>query len=139
MAAVLTSLDDYLDAALAERWHWGGMDCCFFGGNWIAQATGRDPIASYRGTYDTALGARRLIMARGGLVKMVAAAMLDCGFAETTEADHGDVGVLKVDHCGPHAVAHAALVIRNGPWWMARSLDGIIGLHAAPIKAWRLA
>ncbi len=135
----MTSLDAYLDAALARRWQWGGMDCCFFAGDWVAAATPLDPLGPYRGLYDTALGARRLIMARGGLVKMVGDTMARHGFQETSEAEHGDVGVLKVENVGDHGVAHAAVVIRSGPWWLARSVDGIVGLDARPEKMWRVA
>lgn len=134
----MIGLDAYLDAALAKRWRWGGMDCCFFAGDWVVGATGRDPLGPYRGLYDTALSARRIIMARGGLAHMVAETMMRHDFKEVGEAEHGDVGVMRVPSIGETAVAHAAVVIRSGPWWMARTLDGVVGLDAKADRVWRV-
>lgn len=88
-------LSAYLDAAMDQPWSWGVMYCCLFGSEWVRLATGRDPLEPYRGTHDSALGARRLIAARGGLVRMIGAEMERCGFERTACPDHGDIGACR--------------------------------------------
>lgn len=131
-------LDDYLEAVMAEPWVWGRMDCCFFGGEWVAQATGRDPLARVRGRYDTALGAARLIAAAGGLVQLVDSVMAPCGFRRADAPEHGDIAVIDMPGHGDQAVARASVVIRSGPWWVGRTVDGIAGVQIAPQAVWRV-
>lgn len=131
-------LDDYLALATERPWIWGGLngglDCCFFAGDWITLRSGRDPLALYRGTYDSALGAMRLIAARGGLAAMVDREMTRCGIVRAAAADDGDVGLIVQPGSGPDAVAGATLVIRCGPWWCGRARDGLAYLDE-PAKA----
>jgi hypothetical protein len=138
MATVLTMLSIYLDEVLDEPWSWGSMDCCFFAGNWIRNATGRDPLGPYRGVYSSALSARRLIAIRGGLPDMVDAEMLRTGFKLTTLPEDGDIAVADLIGDGPNAVAQASVVIRVGPWWVGRSLSGLANIEAEPAKVWRI-
>lgn len=133
-------LADYLETSRVKPWKWGNLDCCFFGGNWIAESTGRDPMAPYRGIYDTARQAARLIRQRGGLVKMVDAEMTRCGFERTTAPDHGDIAVVDMPDAGggDHCVAGASVVIRHATWWVGRGLHGIMGLQVEPLAIWRV-
>ena len=134
------SLDAYLDRALRQPWRWGKMDCCFFAGDWIAAATGRDPMAARRGTYSTATGARRLIAENGGLLALADLEMTRAGFARTATPDHGDIAIIDLPDTGDKTMhaAGAALVIRHTIWWMARGVDGVL-LFDAPVRAaWRV-
>ena len=136
----MQDLDTYLDHALSRPWAWGGMDCCFFAGDWIADRTGLDPLAPYRGIYGTEFAARRLIVARGGLNAMVALEMERCGFRTAIEPEHGDIAVMNIpgDRTGS-AVAGAAVVIRCATWWLGRTQTGVAGFHGVPATAWRVA
>lgn len=50
---------------------WGKNDCALFAADWLAILMGTDYAAAQRGTYDTALGAARLLQERGGLEGIV--------------------------------------------------------------------
>jgi len=130
-------LDDYLIAALGRPWRYGNMDCCCFAGDWIFEATGRDPFGPYRDTYENERGAMRLIVERGGLLSMVTAEMARTGFeASAGEAD-GDVAFVKLS-AGQQSLARACLAIRRGPWLIARGPHGLTSIAAAPAMAWAI-
>lgn len=131
-------LADYLEISRAKQWQWGRLDCCMFAGDWIAACTDKDPMAPYRGIYDTPLQARRLIRQRGGLVKMVDAEMTRCGFERTTAPEHGDIAVVNMPEGGDHAVAGASVVIRHASWWVGRGLASTFGFDAPIAIAWRV-
>lgn len=131
-------LAQYIDAVLSKPWAWGRTDCCFFAGDWILSVTERDPLGPYRGTYDSAPAALRLIRARRGLVRMVGAEMSRCGFARAEAANDGDIAVLRHEVDSDDAVAGAAVVIRMGSWWLARAKDGIVGMEAPTLAVWRV-
>ena len=44
---------------------WGKNDCCLFAGDIVQTITGIDPAATFRGKYDTALGAIKEIKRQG--------------------------------------------------------------------------
>jgi hypothetical protein len=136
---VMLSLEDYLTVAIHRPWAWGAVDCCFWAGDWIMAATGRDPLAPYRGTYDSALGAARLIKGRGGLVEMVGAEMQNLGFEPTVDCSDGDIAAIAYPAGDErHRAADVSVVIRRGPWWLARALNGCIGLEATPLQCWKI-
>lgn len=131
-------LSDYLAEVMARPWAWGACDCCFFAGEWIFAATGRDPIAPYRGRYSTAIEARRLIVAAGGLSGLLDPEMARCGFRKTAAPQTGDIAVVPLPSSGEHSVAQAAVMIADGPWWIGKTLDGIAGVRAEPPTIWRV-
>ena len=134
----MITLDAYIDAVLAEPWVWGKSDCCFFGGDWILAATGRDPLGPYRGIYDSALAAARFVAQGSGLVATVGAEMARCGFARTDAPEHGDIAVIDMVADSEHTAARASVVIRSGPWWIGRALDGVVGFEGQPEAMWRV-
>lgn len=136
-------LHDYLDEVLAAPWSWGGLnggfDCCFFAGNWIRAATARDPLEPYRGKYANALSARRLIAAKGGLKTMIGVEMSRCGFEPTERAEHGDVGVFEMNlQSDFYLTSRDTAMIKDGPWWVGLSFDGIVAAPIKPSIAWRV-
>lgn len=131
-------LDDYLDQAQRQPWAWGRMDCTLFAGDWVRAATGRDPCV-WRGTYNNALQAKRLLARHGGFLAMIEREMDQCSFARTETPEHGDVAIIAAPAAEPeHAVAGMAAVIVTPPWLLARALDGIVGVQAPIIAAWRV-
>ncbi len=73
---------------------WGGNDCCLFACDAIVAITGRDPVAkTYRGKYQTALGAKRLLDRNGGPEGIAAKVCVKLGFQEINPllAQRGDV------------------------------------------------
>lgn len=136
--AALMRLDDYLADAQRKPWAWGRMDCTLFAGDWVRAATGIDPCV-WRGTYSNAYQARRLLARHGGFMAMVEREMSRCGFARIDAPEHGDVAIIEAPGTQPeHAVAGMAAVIVTPPWLLARAPDGIVGLQAEIVAAWRV-
>lgn len=133
-----TTLEAYIRDAAFQAWRWGEMDCCFWAGNWIRDATGLDPLEQYRGQYRSAREAATLIRDRGGLIPMVSVEMERVGLLVTTEPDSGDIAVVSAPTGHPEAISGHSVVIRSGPWWLARGLNGCFGFDATPLKAWRV-
>jgi hypothetical protein len=74
----------FIEARRSRPFVWGAHDCCLFAADWVAMATGKDPAADLRGTYATALGAKRITDDAGGLAKLVESALVAHGFAPVT-------------------------------------------------------
>lgn len=47
---------------------WGQQDCCLFACDWILEATGLDLAADFRGTYDSAISAARVLKTHNGVL-----------------------------------------------------------------------
>lgn len=54
-------LAEYIDSVRHDRFAWGSHDCGMHVGGAIRAITGSDPAAEWRGKYDSALSARRLM------------------------------------------------------------------------------
>jgi hypothetical protein len=61
----------YIESKRSEPFAWGSNDCCLFAADWIKIATGHDIAAQWRGSYTTALGARRALDEGGGIERLV--------------------------------------------------------------------
>lgn len=57
----------YVAQSSAQPFVWGQTDCMLWCATLVAARRGDDPAADLRGTYDSAFGARRIVMAAGGL------------------------------------------------------------------------
>jgi len=120
----MITLDDYLDRSLKQAWKWGYVDCCCWGGLWVAEATGKDPTERWRGRYRTAAQAGSIVARAGGLVSLVDGEMSRHGFVRTEDPEHGDLGVVLFEGLPENMrAAGGAVVIRYASSWMARGLD----------------
>jgi hypothetical protein len=61
----------YIESKRSEPFAWGSNDCCLFAADWVQIATGHDIAAQWRGSYTTALGARRALDEGGGIGRLV--------------------------------------------------------------------
>lgn len=77
-------------------WTWGRFDCCLFFADWALARCGRDPAAELRGTYATEREMRRLVKARGGLVRLVGDCMAGIGWRPTSSPQAGDIGLVRI-------------------------------------------
>jgi hypothetical protein len=128
MAGVLT---DFLRAGAAQPFTWGTVDCCTWACDWIVQQRGVDPMAAYRGLYDSARGATRQYIGDGGLETVVRARMAEAGLSETHDPRIGDVGLVKTN-AGP------ALAIRTDIGWASKAPSGLSCAMFPVIAAWRV-
>lgn len=111
---------------------YGKLDCTLWAADWIRQQTGVDLAADWRGQYSTEAEYRRLLLAEGGLVRVVARAMKRLGAHQIPPADAqpGDIGIIVTEK-GP------ATAIRGQLAWMAKTGDQVATTPHASF-AWRI-
>ena len=114
---------------------WGRDDCCLWVADIVAEMTGRDPAAAFRG-YATSTGALRRL-GIGGLAAALAAVAAREAWPEidpemAVTGDIGLVGNMMSDFGG-------AAVIRYEGWWVGREDFGVGFLPTAAVtRAWCL-
>lgn len=91
---------------------WGKADCCLTVADGLVSMGLPDPMAPYRGRYDSERAALRLFAQEGGLEAVVVARMAACGYGP------GDLAGLVETDIGPTAC------LRIGRWWWAKSITG---------------
>ena len=115
-------------AASERPFVWGQSDCCLFAADCVVAQSGIDPAASYRGSYDSAIGARKALLRQHGDIESAFAASLQ----EVAPAmvQRGDV----VTFDGPMGVT--AGIYWSGSIW-AMSECGLVQITAPIRRAWR--
>lgn len=83
---------------------WGAQDCCSFAADAVLAMTGADPLAAWRGAYDTEEAAERII-GPDGLAAFVARLLAEFGAREVRPAfaQRGDWALVTVGNqalCG---------------------------------------
>jgi hypothetical protein len=135
----------FLARAAREPFVWGVSDCFLLAADWVLSCGRRDPAIGWRGTYRSALAARRLLRRAGGAEALARDAMR--GFAEfDPEAEaprDGDVGLVEGGlelRRGRPWLSHAAALHVNG-LWVVRTPKSLIGGRSPLIVAvagWRV-
>lgn len=121
------------DALVAERmsapFAWGANDCCLFAADAVLATTGIDHAADFRGTYDDAGSALRVLRDNGGL-EAVASRAGDP--IPPMTACVGDVGLVEHER-------RELLAVCAGAVWLAPAAQGlaIMPLEAAR-SAWKV-
>jgi len=139
-------LHDFIKSREATPFQWGHHDCCLFACDAIKVVTGIDPAWEvYRGQYDSALTAARLLAASGGVEGIAAMVCESQGFLEINAAyiQRGDVGLVDLDASGnpvaPDKADQSALGVCEGGDLV---FPGAVGLVRLPVKlvrrAWRI-
>lgn len=120
---------DALVAARTEQsFAWGSQDCALFAADCVQALTGVDHAADLRGSYQTELGAAKLLAKLGGLAAVASRAGPE---VPPLCAQAGDVGLLD---CGDRQ----SLGVCLGPHWVAAGASGVIALaFNAATQAWR--
>lgn len=110
-------LDAFIEARRERSFAWGTQDCCMFAADAVREITGLDPAAEFRGRYDSALGAIRLLWDRGGVEGVVVAAAKAHGFAEISPAfaRRGDLVLGDFGHDVAAGICLGAHVAFPGP------------------------
>lgn len=123
-----------LQAHIKERYRrpfqWGVQDCALFAADWVFVCTGVDPAIRYRGTYDSAISAMRLLADTGGLAGLAQVHLGDEIVVQM--ASVGDIGLAAYNNS-------ASLVIFGGSAWYGPAKEGITHLPSSMVKrVWRL-
>ena len=83
---------------------WGQLDCCLLAADWVAVATGVDPVPEFRGGYKTGRGALPVLkrFAGGGVLAAAEKVAMRIGAEEVpvARAQRGDVMAFPADPAG---------------------------------------
>lgn len=136
-------IKQYIENRVAFRWGGvGGEDCTTWCGSYALALTGRDPAAAFRGTYDSAEGARALIDAAGGLLQLVSPILIDHGWRRVQQPTTGDMAVIRavVDFDGDRPLERDVSALCFGPLWSVLGSSGPAGIahrKAQLVGCWR--
>lgn len=120
-------LAEFIESRREAAFQWGERDCCLFAADAVFAITGQDFGADYRGQYDSALGAHRIINDAGGVPALVPFEEVDPGFAQ-----RGDVVMLDQD-------GRDVLGVHLGSTIAAQGVDGVVLVPpSAARKVWRV-
>jgi hypothetical protein len=98
----LQAWPELLAAHLAAGRHrpfaWGVHDCATFVADWVRALHGTDPLAAWRGSYDSEAGFDALVAPAGGLAGFVAGVATAQGFPSCPPAfvQRGDVALVRL-------------------------------------------
>lgn len=122
----------FLQEAEAAPFVLGTWDCMLTPANWVQRVLGRDPVAVYRGTYDSELGWRRILKQGGGAVRVFGDCMEGAGLMRTAEPTAGDVAIVEtpLGELGAIYVGHKRFAVKT--------LDGMLTGVLPPAAIWAL-
>ncbi|GLX86380.1 hypothetical protein tloyanaT_26330 [Thalassotalea loyana] len=89
----MKAVDQVIKQKLHKPFKWGENDCCLIAADLVSAMTGQDPAAAFRGTYDSEVGALKIIAKHGGSVET----LLDSYLSEPkpiNQAKTGDIALL---------------------------------------------
>lgn len=125
-----TKFSDFISAKKQEKFSWGTNDCCLFAADSVLCLTGTDFAESFRGKYDSAAGAARLLNENGG-VEAIASKYLGTPVLPAFAAV-GDV--VSISNGG-----RAALAVCAGQFVLAVSERGLESLALSEaVLAWKV-
>jgi hypothetical protein len=121
---------DLCRARKATPFAWGAHDCCLWAADVVEALTGVDHAATWRGTYDTASAAARLVAELGGVQAIATGAL---GAAVSTRmAGVGDLVLIEQDGREMLGVCNGVEALVVGPSGLEP-----VGMQAAH-AAWRV-
>lgn len=136
MADILTPEEEraklaaFLRLQTSQPSFWGVADCCLLLGDWVIEARGiPDPVAAFRGTYDSAEGAQAILAENGGIQNLVSSIAASVGLTETVMPVDGDIGIAMLPGGGT-----GAIMTRGS--WAFRTPKGLVWSLVLP---WRIA
>jgi hypothetical protein len=122
-------LQQTLQAAREAAFLWGESDCCLFAADCCVAICGVDPAAEYRGRYQTAVGAKRVLANTHGSLE----AAWDACFERVpvAQAMRGDVVLFEAP------LGRCVGVVWSGGIWCVTE-EGAARAKAEPLIAWRV-
>jgi hypothetical protein len=120
-----------VELARVQPFCWGRHDCCLWAADAVRASTGIDLAAEWRGTYDDAAGALRLLASLGGIEAVCSwvGSAIDPRLAAS-----GDLGVVVAGDDG-----RACAAVFDHDRWLVVGEQGLLSFdRAAASKAWRV-
>lgn len=139
MAALLTELQEFMQAQSAIPFRWGQSDCLLFCAEWVKQSTGTDPATCFRGTYATEEEAQELVRRQGGFVAATEAALAASGLSYRSlgrgQHEAGAIGIIADRET--HQLRGG---VSTGRGWIMKSPLGVIADQTGRllvVRAWQ--
>lgn len=123
----------HVDRIMSARWQWGVSDCCVSAADVFNAVHGVDMASPYRGAYDSAIAAARLIRTWGGFRSMAQQMAYMSGLVPCV-AMTGAIGV-SAPGVSSSAEGRSMLICVRPGIWAGKSLDGYVILNNAE-RAW---
>lgn len=119
---------------------WGSFDCAMWVSDWIRDATGVDPAASYRGKYSTEAEAEAIFGQDLGAFAATIASAIGAAEVHPNYARRGDVVFLDNSTPGnPSAYGALGLVDLDARFAICVSQQGVVRVHRKRWKrAWQI-
>lgn len=119
-------LDAYVRSARHREYKIGEFDCCIACADVVQAVTGKDPMSDLRGSYNTEIGAYRLISRLGGMEAILSSRLGPS--IPVLSACAGDIGIGGDDG--------RSAVFCIGPGWATVTDSGFTAV-LPPVMAWR--
>lgn len=122
-------LIDVIKAAEKRPFLWGEHDCCLFAADCVQAMCGEDFASDLRGTYSTAVGAKRVLLNNGGSIEKVLAQHLD--EVPVSLRQRGDIAVVMSGGSRCAGVVFSGAVFVPGE-------SGLVKVPGKPESVWRV-
>ena len=112
-------LEEYVRVNRNVPFSWGSNDCVVYVCNAIVAMTGEDPLDGIRGTYDSEISAKRVVIEQGGMERF-----FDARFRRhrnKLDARRGDIGLMPGD-----SLEWAPMGLCRGPYWCGPTPNGMM-------------
>jgi len=90
-------LIEFIESRRDRPFVWGQNDCCIFAADWILLVTEIDYAADIRGTYNSGLGALRILDAHEGLFGLVTK-LTNLNCVPVKQAQRGDIVAQETEY-----------------------------------------
>jgi hypothetical protein len=129
------ALAEFIESRRLTPFKWGEHDCCLFAADAVLAITGIDLAADFRGTYDSAIGANRILNANTDLEALIATHCERVGFAPVPVrfAGRGDIVVVEGED------RHWAGIVLGDTIAGAGETGVVMSPLSAAKRAWRVA
>jgi hypothetical protein len=129
-------LATHLTRAAGRLFAWGSDDCLAFVSDWVALATGRDPLDGWRGLVPDEPAARAGLVRHGGFTLTFRTACRRAGLQPADTPQLGDIGLVPLESIHGPRLACAICVDDR---WAVKTADGIAVIPSRAVNVFRVA
>ncbi len=112
---------------------YGDVDCALFTSNWFFRRRGVDPAAHLRGTYHDVSTCGEVLVANGGLLRLMWFMAKSVGMQRTKEPKPGDVALVRI-----RKLHFGAVMMPDGKWAIKMSHGMTATSSCKVVAAWSL-
>jgi hypothetical protein len=129
-------LNEFIADHLTRQWQPGKIDCLLALADWCIWCGYPDPVAEFRGIYDSEDGFRAIIERAGGVIPLVQGRADSLGLARIDRPEPGAIAII-----GSSANIQrqwGAIYDDDAKGWRVRFVDAYPVVKARPLAIWKL-